>query len=567
MLLLNAQSLIGIAAHDVQPEPRPPEVSGAVWLLDVQKSSGAELVAAVALQGLANRTAPRVFLQTGQKCWATSFKGHGVQEQNYRGADDVWIEYYRQSHGFCFEALPTIDALAEKVGPLLKGVVLYKDAADAGFPVAITLAGLKNGVPVTESLLKATPHLAALPVLGDLRGRFQDRLNAHEWAIGELLPATAKKGAFSLESANDHYGLDLAIARRMFVYKLAHTTPEVVPDSDKERQRASKPPYGLDWPDAKLVSKILAHLDPVSPVWGWGGPTEAVYLRKVSQSGAFVECSHVPNMSFHAQVKPLRPQLRQKKHLAPDEVKLEDMVYLAFMVNEGDTAKSMVGLMNSGTWLQPERGKLPVNWGISPYLCEQFPGMMEYYYDTMTENDYFFDGPNGLGYAAPGLLPGATQMKFAERTLQGNQSADTQAADIWYFYGIKNEAVRNRWLAAMGLIGLSQWTNYQKIIYPPDCPPIVHSNHYYDGYEGREKMTPEAYAKYLIEEQKQSPRPWFTVVYAGDLRFFYEIGRHLPEKQFKIVRLDELYEAARQARAKVEGKLVKPQPQAPYLGE
>jgi len=33
------------------------------------------------------------------------------------------------------------------------------------------------------------------------------------------------------------------------------------------------------------------------------------------------------------------------------------------------------GSMNDvGSWLQPERGTLPVNWGISPYLCEQFPG-------------------------------------------------------------------------------------------------------------------------------------------------------------------------------------------------
>lgn len=80
-------------------------------------------------------------------------------------------------------------------------------------------------------------------------------------------------------------------------------------------------------------------------------------------------------------------------------------------------------------------------------------------------------------------------------------------------------------------------------------------------------MAPEAYAKFLIEEQKQSPRPWFTVVYAGDPRFFYEVSRHLPEEQFKIVRLDELYEAARQARVKVDGKQVKPLPQALYFGE
>lgn len=367
------------------------------------------------------------------------------------------------------------------------------------------------------------------------------------WAVANLLPKCSKEGAYSYNEGLDVFALDIAVARRMFVYSLSHAAPDVCFGDVKARLEKQKD--GLDPPGRKHLDAILAHLKPISPVWGWGGPSEESFLFRVSQGGAFVMCAQVPNLSFHARVKRLGPALRQR-HVEEKEVKVEPKVYVAFMTNEGDTAKCAASLVNGGSWLQAERGSLPINWGVSPYLCEQFPGMMEYFYRTATPNDYFFSF-GGYGYAAPAFLPADTRMAFAERARRGNQAADTRVTDIWYYYPLKPDAVRQKWLAAMGLIGLTQWHGDQRVTYPEGCPPIIHSNHYY------QHGTPEEFARRLQQETAGVTGPWFTVVYAGDPHWFAQVAHLLPAERFKVVGLDEMFLAAKQARAQVEGKVVK----------
>ena len=497
------------------------------WELNVEKATQAELVAATAIQGLANRNGAQVFLQTGDRDFMITFKnaeyGPGANvAAKFRSVDDAWKDYYTTRCGQSFETVASLDALAAKVGTRLKGVVLYRDELAA----AVTLAGLRDAVPVTEAVRAATPTLAALPVVEDLRGRFKDRQEAHRWAIKELLPACSQDGAFSVTHGIDVVSLDWAVARKMFVYQLNHAD------------------------DAALIGEILGHLRPISPIWGWGGPTEEKFLFKVSEHGAFVMCAQVPNISFHAEIRPGKRFFRQQ-HIKSADVTVEPKHYVAFMVNEGDTMKCAGSLMMCGSWLQPERGTLPVNWGVSPYLCEQFPGLMEFYYSTMTANDYFFDGPAGYGYIAPRFFPADQLFAFAAKTRDGNKVADTRFAECWYFYGLQPEELRQRWLAALGLDGLTQWRGPQRITFPRGCPPVIDSQHYYD------KGTAAEIADELKREAEGAPRPWFTVVYGGSPRKFAEIARQLPADRFKIVRLDELFIAAKKSRATVEKKIVK----------
>ena len=520
-------------------------VKATVYELNVEKSRHDQLVAATAVQGLANRDGARVFLQTVDADWMVTFKHKDFVHapdtlRKYRSVDDAWKEYYAAQHGLEFQTVDSLDALVSKVGDGIHGVILYDPHKTGELPVAVTLAGLRAAVPVTEAVRRECPALAALPVLEDLRGRFADRIAAHRWAVQELLPQCSQDGAFSYTGGIDAMSLDIAVARKMFVYQLAHLSSDVATNRE-QRAKFAKREGGLNPPDGPLVQTILAHLKPISPVWGWGGPNEETYLFTVSKGGAFVMCAQVPNISLHAQIKPAKAPLRQR-HVKAEDVQVEPKHYVAFMVNEGDTMKCAGTMMMCGSWLEPERGRLPINWGISPYLCEQFPGMMEFYYSTMTANDYFFDGPGGYGYIAPRYLPKDVLMPFAERTRQGNVTADTRISDLWYFYPLQPDDLRNRWLAAMGLSGLTQWRGPQRVIYPPGCPPIIDSPHYYD------KLTPEELAAQLISESKKSPRPCFTLVYAGDPHRFWEIGKRLPPEQFKIVRLDELFIAAAKSR-------------------
>lgn len=47
------------------------------------------------------------------------------------------------------------------------------------------------------------------------------------------------------------------------------------------------------------------------------------------------------------------------------------------------------------------RGKIALNWTISPALVDIAPGILNYYYRTATPLDGFVAGPSGMGYLMP----------------------------------------------------------------------------------------------------------------------------------------------------------------------
>ena len=58
-------------------------------------------------------------------------------------------------------------------------------------------------------------------------------------------------------------------------------------------------------------------------------------------------------------------------HLAvshvPQHHPLRNKVYVTFQTNEGDTPKIVAGLFG-GSWLNPNRGRVPIAWGINLYV-------------------------------------------------------------------------------------------------------------------------------------------------------------------------------------------------------
>jgi hypothetical protein len=103
------------------------------------------------------------------------------------------------------------------------------------------------------------------------------------------------------------------------------------------------------------------------------------------------------------------------------------------MVNEGDTLKCFASLMNGGGWLQSERGRVPINWGVDPLLIRDTPGLMSYYYQHLHRpDDYFFSAPSGWGYLAPINLP-TTRCGPTARMVAGRRPpGDTRYIDVWW---------------------------------------------------------------------------------------------------------------------------------------
>jgi len=97
--------------------------------------------------------------------------------------------------------------------------------------------------------------------------------------------------------------------------------------------------------------------------------------------------------------------------------KLEKKIYLTFTFSDGDNLQYDQHRLRT-IWDDPNRGKVPLNWSISPFLIDAAPVMLHYYQSTQTPNDLLVAGPSGAGYTYPGDWPSAALSAFTKRTSQ-----------------------------------------------------------------------------------------------------------------------------------------------------
>lgn len=350
--------------------------------------SAEEKLSALAFQGLANRSGTNVFCRAG--FW------------NWPPADRFWLEYFTERKGFGFVEADGLPDLVRRFPDAADGLVVWDPRLVQTRWAAVVLAGLERLVPVAPECVGRYPGLT---VKEDLRGRFSSEIEAVRWAVEELLPRTSRELVTSVENAWSGPtvdSLDYAVARRSFVYSLPHKG-------------------GRDTEELKLVHRILTHPVPGSPVFGWAEPEEE-YCSAVSVHDHYVMCAEAPNLSFWAQVPCGRTSWNapagnaaQARRAAETPAEPEDRHYIAFCMSEGDSPKMAVSVQG-GAWLDPARGTIPINWGMNPVFLEFFPALLEFYWDTATDADYFTGGASGAGYTLPNRIsnPDAWMKKTGE---------------------------------------------------------------------------------------------------------------------------------------------------------
>jgi hypothetical protein len=318
---------------------------------------------------------------------------------DYDGADTYWASYLASAKGVRFTNISDtgLDGLLAAAGWVAQGAVLYgtpNAAGNGGEPdgvryVALTLCGLEGLLPVTAALRAAHPALAALPIKHDLTSRWNTSAAAYRWALQELMPRVNHSVGWSAGRSHTDdkgrsvwqggppemalLGLDIAVSRRGFMFNLS-------------------PNATLAPEEAALFDSVMAGLNGTTPsskptvssfgigggqqigvpenslpaIYGWSEP-ESEYTIRVSQGGGYVLCSGAPNLSFWARVAAgsLAGVFGSvARAAAPPPAPLQDKVYVTFQTNEGDTPKIVAGLFG-GSWLNPNRGRVPVAWGIN----------------------------------------------------------------------------------------------------------------------------------------------------------------------------------------------------------
>lgn len=493
---------------------------------DIEDIPGDEQLLFATLQGIVNRSQPRIYLlhpsDEGKETWLRD--GLGVSCTMH---DSPW-------------------KLLDKYGREARGLVVYDPQAPDTVNVATTLAGLKDALAVSPGLLdRLTSAPFNYAVLDDLRGRFASRLDAYQWQFENLWPQTTHrmlialsptrgveirdrkrvvytellresrpvqnasnrevrevdlspfvaKGAafvrFEDSHPEDGWGAalhevviradDKVIGRfvpgteeelpflydaggsatnpgsgghrfadngRFFTYRFAppagtrrlvlsldiwnqfrvSALDEEPPRTHREEPYAFLRDYAVAnramvfWLDPNitgertLLERIFAGVKPYTPYLGWFAQDVAGEFggtELASRHGVYVLAADwSPNLTVFSGA---RASLKRPK--SPPAPKLENKVYVSFVMSEGDNLQYNQHRMRR-LWDDPARGRVPITWTTTPVLQYVAPAVLAHFQRTATPNDLLIAGPSGAGYIYPTPWPDATFDVFARATDQ-----------------------------------------------------------------------------------------------------------------------------------------------------
>ena len=145
-----------------------------------------------------------------------------------------------------------------------------------------------------------------------------------------------------------------------------------------------------------LLDKMLKDMTPGRDfVLGWY-PEERSGVGEATRSGlSTVPADFFENATVYTSVN--KPVVIPP---VPKRPKLENKIYAAVYISDGDNIQYCQHAM-AKIFEQSGRGKMALNWTISPALADISPMMLNYYYRKSTVNDCFVSGPSGMGYAMP----------------------------------------------------------------------------------------------------------------------------------------------------------------------
>lgn len=416
----------------------------------------------VSLQGLVNRTAPRLYLRY-------------VQEP-----DDFWWDRMTEKGGWLadrkVERIPDLETLLRRFRTYYKGAVAWDERVPAGSNLASTIAGCDSllclrydasagslyrrltetglELPVKTRLMKenGSPLFTGRGVIPGttLASSGSAKCDAYLWLI-EKYVRTGKTNpkrmgyyldgdwlrSWSAGSPQNHTisNQDYTIAQKGVLFDLnpwddeaCVDDPAQKPGTDSETlKRLLRASYDRFQGDgfihvAGFVPWAYKYTDFKCDTWSAGGkhegvPTEWRYAEILSCFNAYMDADAIglgamANASFY-QHYPLKAKYAQnpkpttesliKKGILDSEGHIAPRCYVAHYVGDYDSAAWLYQKLPE-MWRDPKRGTTPLSWAFNPDLAERFPLGMAWARENQTPNDWFIAGDSGAGYLNPGYL-------------------------------------------------------------------------------------------------------------------------------------------------------------------
>ncbi|MFN2144878.1 MAG: hypothetical protein ACK2T7_05970, partial [Anaerolineales bacterium] len=429
-------------------------------IIDVSQLSYAERLSASCLQGLANRSGPRLFINYGiyddpsarrtnedflpDEIWYEKFRPYVGNQDEHN------LAYYRNLFDLTEQTL-SLEEAVQSFRAVVKGAVIWDPDFLDSVNIALTLAGLEDLLVIHPEKATWAQEQLGLEIKHDLRGRWTDRIELYKWAFQELFPHCNEGNIACVEPGWQRPEFtDYLVQNRIFTYSLSSAAPSrlfklgqtlllllvggpfglrnLLFDLHLDRFIKSLGIWlmGLGSSETRLATRIQRAVQPrpYPTIFGWHTcrDDELGFMLLLSANNLRLVPSHLAsNFSFHSQ---LPAQIKfQQEHISEEEVQLEDKIYLTFTLSDGDQMVLM-DTAELGNWRREERGKVPFNWETQPLLVELAPALLGQYYQTRKPADYLIAGPSGAGYIIPPL--NANLQQYLEQTSQVCGQADVR---------------------------------------------------------------------------------------------------------------------------------------------
>ena len=325
--------------------------------MNAAKLSNEERIMFCTLQGIVNRTCPRILLynhnEEPQSTWPTAHNLKTTATSSSRPY--TLVRFYKDE---------------------IKGLVLYSNERSEHYAnLAVTIAGLDRLLPVTEDIMaKLKANGMDFPVVEDLTSlTMSSALAIYNYLYTNYWDRCNHRLLIS-ERPTIPYVHDIGAA-------CGSACVWLDPRNASERT---------------LLDKMLKEMTPGRDfVLGWY-PEERSGVGEATKYGL----SSVPADFFENTTVYTAVNRAIKIPPVPKRPKLENKVYAAIYISDGDNIQYCQHAM-AKIYEQSGRGKMPLNWTISPALADFSPTMLNYYYGKATTNDCFVSGPSGMGYAMP----------------------------------------------------------------------------------------------------------------------------------------------------------------------
>lgn len=413
LLFLSALALFSCAGNKdsyINPE-------GKIYVYTLQETSGSaaydEAAAVACIEGIVNREYPRIFVLSKKD----TIPGYWLNKFH-----DGWMKSTPKVE------VGSLEELFKIAGKKVKGAVIWDENVPASFNVATTVAGVEDGVVLTAAMAEKY----GLKVISDLRGKFDGSVtssaknDAYMWAKSEYLDkGLCSKRLMCLYEdparmrAKGDIGYvitrDWAVCNRSFVYDLSPWGDEVPLDDPDQALGTDLRTYNeiLSSQMKQTAGKEMTEIAGFFSFWKYckvGGPQnkhgdvesewESVFIMSKYNCYQNTVASGCYNQSFHSKAPQTQgKQGRPDSYIEPQKGK----TYLCIFMADYDSATPLYDFMPEN-WEDSRRGERPLVWGLNPNLCETFPDIFQWLYETRAEGDYFTSDASAAGYFNPNQI-------------------------------------------------------------------------------------------------------------------------------------------------------------------